>query len=349
MKKCLQNCLRKNEFYLFVILLLICAAIGLINGSFFTAGNVVDLVRTAIPYGIFAVGIMIVVISGGIDISFPAVATLSTYATLSIFIKTGYSGNLFIFLVISCAFGLVLGLVNGFFIAYFKFPSLIVTLATQSLYYGIQYVFLGSKRLTSLPEYISDISRADLFAVVDSAGMSYKFPVYFVALAIILLLAFLVLRYTMIGRGIYALGGSEQSAERVGFKVKFLQMMIYGSAGVIAAIGGVVYTIVTRQSNPASLLGMEMTIISIAVLGGIDIAGGKGSIFGLILGTAFFTVINNSLILIGLNSYWKTLVLGIAMFVYASAIALKNKIQQSRVHEIDYSLQSDKTGESTEK
>ena len=77
-------------------------------------------------------------------------------------------------------------------------------------------------------------------------------------------------------------------------------MLLYSAAGVIAAVGGVVYTVMTRQGNPAALLGLEMTIISIAVLGGIDIAGGKGSILGLTLGLVFFIVINNSLILIQL-------------------------------------------------
>lgn len=107
-------------------------------------------------------------------------------------------------------------------------------------------------------------------------------------------------------------------------------MLLYSAAGVIAAVGGVVYTVMTRQGNPAALLGLEMTIISIAVLGGIDIAGGKGSILGLTLGLVFFIVINNSLILIGLSSYWKTFALGVAMYMYASAIALKAKYKKRR-------------------
>lgn len=331
----MKRILSKNEFYLFVILFLVCVLISVINETFFSVGNIVDLVRTATPYGIFAVGIMMVVISGGIDISFPAIATLSTYASLLMLINSDIRGNLPLFFVISCIIGFILGSVNGLFIAYYEFPPLIVTLATQSLYYGIQYVFLGSKRLTSLPSYINDFSKASLFTVTDQSGMTFMFPQYFFVFAAVLLFALFVLRYTMVGRGIYAIGGSKTSAERVGFKVKTILMLLYGAAGVIAAVGGVVHTVMTRQGNPASFLGLEMTIISIAVLGGIDIAGGKGGVFGLILGLLFFTIINNSLILIGLSSYWKTFVLGVAMYIYASAIALKNKMQKKRVREVD--------------
>lgn len=331
----MKRLLAKNEFYLFTILLVICILIGGINGVFFSAGNIVDLLRTAIPYGIFAVGIMIVIVSGGIDISFPAIATLSTYVTLLLFINGGYEGNIVLFFLISCSIGLVLGLINGFFIAMFDFPPLIVTLATQSVYYGIQYTFFGSKRLTFLPEYINTFSKAGLFTVVDENGMSYIFPTYFFILAFALLAAFLVLRYTFSGRGIFAIGGSKSSAIRVGFNVKLLQFLVYGASGTIAALGGAVYTIMIRQGNPASLIGLEMTIISIVVLGGIDINGGKGSILGLILGLAFFTIINNSLILVGISSYWKTLVLGIAMYLYAAVIAYKGKIRDRQVHEID--------------
>lgn len=340
----MKKLLSRNESYLFLILLVLCLVIGAINSSFFSSGNIVDLIRTATPFGIFSVGIMMVIISGGIDISFPAIATLSTYSTLLIFKNSGMQSNLFLFFAVSCAFGMLLGLVNGVFIAVYEFPPLIVTLATQSLYYGIQYVFLGSKRLTSLFGYINDFSKASLFTVSDQSGMIYVFPVYFLVLAVVLLLAFFVLKYTMVGRGIYAIGGSRVSAERVGFRVKTIQMLLYGIAGVIAAIGGVVFTVMTRQGNPASLLGLEMTVISIAVLGGIDISGGKGNIFGLLLGLVFFTVINNSLILIGLSSYWKTFVLGMAMFTFASVIALKNKMQKKRVHEIDEDAKPRKGG-----
>lgn len=331
----MKRLLAKNEFYLFTILLVICILIGSINGVFFSLGNIVDLLRTAIPYGIFAAGIMIVIVSGGIDISFPAIATLSTYVTLLLFVNGDYEGNIILFFLLSCFIGLMLGLVNGFFIAIFDFPPLIVTLATQSIYYGIQYTFFGSKRLTFLPEYINTLSKAGLFTVVDENGMSYTFPLYFFILAVVLLLAFVVLKFTFMGRGIYAIGGSKSSAIRVGFNVKLLQFLIYGTSGAIAALGGAVYTIMIRQGNPASLIGLEMTIISIVVLGGIDINGGKGSIFGLILGLAFFTVINNSLILVGISSYWKTLVLGIAMYLYAAVIAYKGKLRDKQVHEID--------------
>lgn len=331
----MKKILAKNEFYLFVILLMICLLIGSMNPVFFSLGNMVDLLRAAVPYGIFAAGIMIVIVSGGIDISFPAIATLSTYVTLLLFVNGSYEGNIVLFFLLSCSIGLILGLVNGFFIAVFDFPPLIVTLATQSIYYGIQYTFFGSKRLTFLPEYINSFSKADLFTAVDENGMSYIFPKYFFIVVFVFLLAFLVLRFTFMGRGIFAIGGSKSSAIRVGFNVKLLQFLIYGASGTIAALGGAVYTIMIRQGNPASLIGLEMTIISIVVLGGIEINGGKGSIFGLVLGLAFFMVINNSLILVGISSYWKTFVLGIAMYLYAAVIAYKRKMRNKQVHEID--------------
>lgn len=330
----LKQLMKRNEFYIALVVIGLSIFIGVLNSVFFSFQNLADICRSATVYGIFSIGTLMVILSGGIDVSFPAIATVSTYATLMIYAPGGFEGNIVLFMLTACAIGLVLGLVNGLFIAVFDFPSLIVTLATSSIYYGIQFVVLGSFRINKIPSYLTGLSRMSLFTFKSENGSS-QLPLIFLFFIGVAIIAFVVLRYTMLGRAIHATGGNRNAAERVGFGVKKTQFFIYGAAGLLAALGGVIYTVMTRQGDPASIIGLEMTIISVVVLGGVDINGGKGSVFGVLLGLLFVLIINNSLILIGVQSHWQQLILGLAMFVNASITAFRSKLASRCVHEID--------------
>lgn len=330
----MKSLMKRNEIYVGIIIILVSLIIGFANRTFFSFENLADLTRASTVNGIFAVGAYLVILSGGIDVSFPAIATVSTYMTLQLFPADAPGGNLFLFFFVACLAGCIMGLINGIFIAYFRFPPLIVTLATSSLYYGIQFVFLGSFRINRMPQYIMDLSRARLLSL-KIGNETYSIPFIFLFFLLIVLLAFLIMRYTVAGRELFAIGGNRSAAEVAGIPVKRRLLFVYGGAGVLAALGGGLYSVMTRQGDPASLIGIEMTIISIVVLGGVDINGGKGSITGVILGLLFVTIINNSLILIGVESYWHQLIIGITMFINAAIVAYRGRLSRKKVKEVN--------------
>ena len=120
-----------------------------------------------------------------------------------------------------------------------------------------------------------------------------------------------LLKYTMLGRGIYALGGSREAAERAGFNIPRIQYFIYGTVGFLAGIGGIVYASLNRQANPQELVGTELNVIAAVVLGGASITGGRGTVIGTLLGVALVVIMNNSLVLIGVPSEWQRVVIGV--------------------------------------
>ena len=129
------------------------------------------------------------------------------------------------------------------------------------------------------------------------------------------ILVWLLLRYTLIGRGIYAIGGNRDVAERTGFRVHLIELVVYGIAGVLAATAGVTHAALYRNANPISLLGTELDVIAAVVLGGAAITGGSGSVIGAMLGVLLLTVISTSLVLVGIPSDRQKLVVGIVLLI----------------------------------
>jgi simple sugar transport system permease protein len=131
----------------------------------------------------------------------------------------------------------------------------------------------------------------------------------------------LILRYTMPGRGVYALGGSPVAAERAGFNIRRVQFFIYGFVGLLSGTAGVVHASTMRNANPFDLVGMELLVIAAVVLGGANIAGGSGTVVGTILGVFLLVIINNSLILLRIPSYWQKVAIGLVILVSTGVTA----------------------------
>ena len=147
------------------------------------------------------------------------------------------------------------------------------------------------------------------------SGLSSKLPAAFLVFVGVLLLTFLVLRYTMFGRGIYAIGGNESAAYNAGFAVKRTKFLLYLFAGVIASVAGIIRVCMMQQCHPTNMLGMEMNIVAGVVLGGTAIVGGKGTLTGCVLGTLLIVLVENSMILIGVPGVWKDVFVGLLIVI----------------------------------
>lgn len=316
MNKSLKKKFQRTETYIFLIIVALALLIQARSGQFFTPNNIVDLLSALIVPGLFAIATFLVILTGGIDVSFPALASLSAYSTTKFLLDQNYQGNVIVPILMAIAIGIVLGALNGLFIGYFELPAMIVTLGTSSVYKGIMQGALSSKQLAVIPNGMKKFGTDSLYTAQNKvSGLTSNLPVAFIVLVIVIVIVFFVLRYTMFGRGIYAIGGNESAAYNAGFKVKKTKFLLYVFAGAIASLAGVIRTCMMQQMHPTNMLGMEMNIIAGVVLGGTAMVGGKGTLLGCILGTFLMVIVENSLILIGVPVVWKSVFVGILIIV----------------------------------
>jgi len=312
----IRNLTRHNETYIFLAIVIITVIIQARSGQFYTANNFVRLASALVVPGLMAIGAYAVIISGGIDVSFPALASLSVYVTTSVLLDMDYTGGIFIPIVMTCVIGAILGSINGLLIALFKLPPLIVTLGTSSMFRGFMQGALNSRQLAVIPEGMSSFGNAALFVVRDDVtGQTARMPTTFIMLVAVLLIAFLILRYTIFGRGLYAIGGNELSARRAGFNVDLIKFFLYVGVGVTASLAGLMRVCMMTQMHPTNMLGMEMMVIAGVVLGGTAITGGSGSLTGCMLGTFLIVMVQNSLIIMGVPTFWQGVTLGILILI----------------------------------
>lgn len=320
----LSRILHRNEFYLAATLVVLAAVIAMVNPAFLSLSNLFDLCKSSTVLGIFALGVLIVLLSGGIDISFTAIAAVSMYVTSQILLAASYTGPVIVAFVLAGGLGLLLGLFNAFFISCYRLPTLIVTLGSASVFRGFLLAFIGTKIVTSLPAGMVEFSKRSLFAATspggETIGLSTSFLLFIAAAAVV----WVLLRYTMLGKGIYALGGNPGAAARAGFNITRLQFFIYGFVGFLSGVAGLIHACMMRNANPFDLVGTELVVIAAVVLGGASITGGRGTVIGTLLGVFLLVMINNSLILLGVPSYWQKVLVGLVIIISTGITARRN-------------------------
>ena len=332
MQKVIKKLSRRNEPYIFVVLLLLCVLIEIRSGQFFTPNNLVDILSAAVVPGIFAVGAFMVIVSGGIDVSFPALASLSAYATTSLLLESNYQGGIWLPILIAVGFGALLGAFNGLFIGHFGLPALIVTLGSSSVFKGFMQGTLNSRQFAVIPPGMKNFGLSPLFIATNpQSGLTARMPVSFLAFLAVLIVAYFLLQRTMFGRGIYAIGGNEVSAHRAGFSVRRTKFGMYVFVGMISSLAGLMRTCMMTQMHPTNMLGMEMNIIAGVVLGGTAITGGAGSLTGCMLGTVLIVVVENSMILLGVPTVWKSVFVG-ALIIVGTGVSAMQVARANRVH-----------------
>ena len=324
MTKFVKNLTQRNETYIFIVIVVLSLMIQFRSGQFFTSNNIVDQLSALIVPGLFALGAFMVIVSGGVDVSFPALASLSMYATTRILVDINYQGGIFLPIIMSLFFGAILGAINGVLIASFNLPPLIVTLGTSSVFKGIMQGVLGSVQIPVIPRGMSSFGAASLFIAKNpQTGLTSRMPVAFMALVIVLIIVYFFLQRTMYGRGLYAVGGNEISAHRAGFNVWMIKFLLYVGVGMISSLAGLIRVCMMTQAHPTNMLGMEMMVIAGVVLGGTAITGGAGSLTGCMLGTILIVAVQNSLILLGIPTFWQGLFLGLLILVGMGVSALQ--------------------------
>ena len=318
----INTLLLQNETILIIITILLSLMIGLINPKFFTIGTLYETLLATVVWGILGIGVGIVMINGGVDLSSTTISIFSAYAGTKIMLAIYPDAPIIVLFLIAMAIGAVLGLVNGLFISLFNIPVFFATLATATIYKALMLEYIGNIYITpaQMPQSALDFSRTYVLG-----GLHISVLLMFA----LLIVTHIILRYTVIGRGVYALGGAPESAARIGYKLNKLKLSIYVYSGIIYAIAGVVYVSNSRLADPYDMIDTRLTVIASVVLGGVSLMGGKGSVWGVLLGALLSVIIRNNLVLIGISSDWANFVFGI-IFIAAVVLQAFNNARAKR-------------------
>ena len=323
---------KSNEFYIFLVIIAIFAIVCIISPVFFSGYSVVSVIKTCIEPLIYAIGAYLVIVSGGIDVSIAGIAAFSMYTSTKIIYGANYEGSAFLPYVIAIVLGAALGTINGLLISRLKITPMIATLGMNSIINGTMLFFIGSREISQVPPGILTAGRTYLFTVTNSNGVAAPLSTtIFISIALVIIV-FLLLRYTMLGRNIFAIGGSVESAMRSGINVKNTQLIVYIMAGAIFGLGGMVHTVTYVNSNPMDLIGQEMITIAAVIIGGARISGGHGTLTGCVLGVLLIQLINNCLNTIGIPTYWQRFVVGMVLVIGTSLTAYQALKEKKKLH-----------------
>ncbi|MDR7554622.1 MAG: ABC transporter permease [Armatimonadota bacterium] len=320
---------RRTETYLVAVLVVLAAIVTAGRPEFLTAENAFDVLRNNAFLGIVALGQLVVLVSGGIDVSFTAVATVAQYL-MGLVLTTRGITSVWVALLIPLPIGLTLGLVNGLLVHYARVHPVIITIATLSTFYGLLIVFTGGTWITDLPMPFQEFAQYKLVRFTTAGGAEYGLstPILFWGAAA--LLTWVVLNFLAVGRRIYALGGNAEAARRAGFPILRLQLFVYAYMGLLAGMGGFVQAQLAQIIQPNAIVGRELDVLAAAVLGGASVFGGAGTVGGTILGVLLIAVIRNGLILLRISSYWHDAVIGLLIAAAAAITAAQERRRRAR-------------------
>jgi ribose/xylose/arabinose/galactoside ABC-type transport system permease subunit len=296
-----RKVLQFRELPILVYLAVMIAAFSLTVGGFFSFKNFEIISRQIATVGIVSVGMTLIILTGGID--------LSVGAILSFAINIGGLGivagwPIWIAYPFMLALGLVLGWLNGFLVTRIAVPALIITLGTMNIYRGVIMVITKGRYITPIPR------------VYEAIGSGY---VPFIFLAVILAVFIYLTLNTRFGRNLFAIGGGEQAAVYSGVPVRRYKMVVYTISGLLSALAGMILVGKSGFIQPQAGLGYEMSAIAAVVIGGTSIFGGSGSVLGTFLGSVLTGLILAGLTMLAVNPYWVGLVTGLLIIL---AIAL---------------------------
>ena len=292
----LASILGGQTFWVLIAVILACIFLSMTTDSFATSKNIYNITRNVTFVAIIALGMTLVIITGGIDLSVGSVLCLCSMV-LAVVMHAGYSIEIGIAASIGTA--LVVGAFNGLLIAYLGFPPFVVTLGMLSIARSLAMVASNN---TVVFQFGPDHDK--LLALGGGAWLfGIANPVlYMVVLA---LLTGFVLRWTKFGRYVFAIGGNEHAATLTGVPVQRIKVIVYMISALSAGVAGIIQTGWLGAVTTNIGAGMELQVIAAAVIGGANLAGGVGTAFGALIGAALIEVIRNSLGLLGINAFWQ--------------------------------------------
>ncbi|MBN1468712.1 MAG: ribose ABC transporter permease [Fusobacteriaceae bacterium] len=299
-----KSFLRKSQSIIGLILFSI--IISLISDRFLTGSNIFNILRQTAINALIAVGMSFVILKGGIDLSVGSIFGFSGAVT-AYFISSGKP--VLISLIAGLLTGTIIGLINGIVISKGKLQPFIVTLATMTIFRGATMVFTDGK-----PISVGYGTNADIFFKIGN-GYIFGIPNPIIIMILVFAIGYFILMYTSIGRYVYAIGGNEEATKLSGINVDRVKMFVYGISGLLAALSGIIITSRLSSAQPTAGNGYELDAIAAVVLGGTSLSGGVGSVLGTLVGSLIIGILNNSLNLLNVSSYYQLLAKGLVILI----------------------------------
>lgn len=285
-------------------LFLIVIVITILNPSFMTTDNVLNILRQVSISALIAFGMTFVILTGGIDLSVGSTLAL-TGAVAATMLASGIDPVLTI--LAALLLGAALGAVNGVIIAKGKVAPFIATLATMTIYRGLTLVYTDGRP-------VSDLGNEITFQMLGK-GYFFGIPVPVCTMILAFIVLYVIMHKTTFGRRVYAVGGNEAASKLSGINVDRVKIAVYSLTGMLAALSALILTSRLNSAQPTAGTSYELDAIAAVVLGGTSLTGGKGWIFGTLIGALIIGVLNNGLNLIGVSSFFQQVVKGIVILI----------------------------------
>ncbi|TCG06563.1 ribose ABC transporter permease [Paraburkholderia steynii] len=283
----------------FIALLVIAVGLSIVSHNFLTVDNLLNVMRQASINALIAFGMTLVILLGGIDLSAGSVLALSSVIIASL-LTSGMPAGLAT--LAGLVAGGLMGLVNGLVISKGKVAPFIATLGSMTVLRGLALVLSNGSPLSSF--------NSDFFSLLGGGYIARLVPIPVMLMLVMFAIFWVLLRKTVFGRHIYATGGNAESAKLSGVKVDRIQLYVYTISGVMAALAGVVLTSRLNSAQPTAGTGYELDAIAAVVLGGTSLTGGRGWIFGTLVGALLIGVLNNGLNLLDVSSFYQQVIKG---------------------------------------
>lgn len=308
----LMGLFRAKEVSVLLAIVLVSSAIAMATPYFLTTDNLMGVFRSFSLTAIMSIGMVMVIVTGGIDLSVGSVMGLSGLITALAF-QSGFSTVV----SVSCGLGVgfLFGLTNGLLVTVGRLPPFIATLGTLSIGRGLMYIVTkGVPATPDTPELFSAIGQGYVGFVPAPVIIMILFAIFFSV----------IMRYTTFGRHVYATGGNEQAAWLSGVNTSRVKLIVYTLSGSISALAGVIAFSRYLSAEPASGFGVELDVIAAAAIGGASLAGGVGSVMGAIFGAALTGIIANGVVLMNINTYAQQAITGAVILIAVSIDVWRN-------------------------
>lgn len=302
-----------QKYGVVVVLLLMCLIISILNPNFMQKNNILQVLTQSSIFGIMSLGLTLVIISKGIDISVGSTLAFAGVVMASLGQVADATGKMFpnlvelpiiVPIIAALIVGAMIGLINGWLVAYTGIPAFIATLGLMTIARGATLVYTKGKPVSNLVSGFSKIG-----------GNIGFIPVPVLIYIIVIIVTWILLNNTRFGKTVYAIGGNIKAAEVSGVNVKKNLMFIYGYCGMLAGVAAIVFAGRVGSVHPGAATGYELTAIAATTIGGTSHAGGVGTVWGAVVGSLILAVLRNGLTLLKVENYWQQIVEGLIILV----------------------------------
>ncbi|MDD4079975.1 MAG: ABC transporter permease [Eubacteriales bacterium] len=295
-----KNSSAASTLTILLILILMSAALSIAAPAFLRTNNLLNTARNFSAIAVAGIGVSTVILTGNIDISIGSIYGLAG-VTVALLMKSGMA--VVPAVLIGMAVGGLCGMVNGMLVVFFRLPSYIATLGMMQIVRGICYILTKGYPVSGMADSFKWIGQEQMLGI--------PVPIYFMVLFAVVFAIFR--NRTTTGRRIFAMGGNEEATRISGVNTQRLKILCFVLAGVCAAFAGVINASKVGVAQPTAGNGFEMDAIASVVIGGSSMAGGVGTVVGTLIGSAIIGVLRNALVLLSVDSYWQTLVMGVVI------------------------------------